>query len=103
MRESSHQAAQFARIPVASPSLSVSVDTIPRATWRELYLGALFETDKHKILERIAEAERALLLREHELFTRPQNHSEREAVNIAIHSLHALRSCLGHRNHDLAA
>jgi hypothetical protein len=101
MRESSHQAAQFASIHVASPSLSI--DPIGRATWRDLYLQALFETDKHKVCNRIAAAERALLFREHELFNGPQNITEREAVNTALHALHALRSCLEHRKHDLAA
>jgi hypothetical protein len=66
-------------------------------------LGALFETDKRKIPERIAEAERALICREHELFTGTKNKFEREAVNTALHSLHALRSCLDHRPHGIAA
>ena len=86
---------------MASPSLSV--DSTAHASWRELYLGALFETDKRKIPERIAEAERALICREHELFTGTKNKSEREAVNTALHALHALRSCLDHRPHGIAA
>ena len=37
--------------------------------WRDLYLQALFETDRSRMYSRIAEAERVLFRREHELFT----------------------------------
>lgn len=63
-------------------------------SWRNLYLQALFETDKTKISMRISEAERALLFREHELFTGIPDPIERDAVNAALHALHALRNCL---------
>lgn len=35
--------------------------------WRDVYVAALFESDNAKLLERIAEAEGALLLRAREL------------------------------------
>src|SRR5215470_6271769 len=42
-------------------------------SWRELYLLALFEPDKTKANSRITEAEKALIRRERELFTNPQD------------------------------
>lgn len=71
--------------------------------WRDLYLLALFETDSRKSAARIAEAEKALILREHELFTHPVAASERDAVNTALHALHALKHCLATRSTTLAA
>lgn len=41
---------------------------------------------------RISEAERALLSREHELFTEIPDPVEREAVNAALHALTGLRT-----------
>lgn len=64
-------------------------------SWHDLYLQALFETNKSKLPRSIAEAERALLIREHELFTGRQDPIEREAVNAALHALQALKSCMG--------
>ncbi|HEU0049740.1 MAG TPA: hypothetical protein VFQ43_19285 [Nitrososphaera sp.] len=62
-------------------------------TWRELYKAALFETDKSKSLERIANAEMALSLRMHELFhAGSQDLQERQAVDTAISALYILRS-----------
>ena len=66
----------------------------PHHAWRDLYLQALFETDKSKICVRISEAERALLSREHELFAGIPDPAEREEVNTALHALSALRTCL---------
>jgi len=37
-------------------------------SWKELYKAALFETDKSRVSERIAQAEWALSLRARELF-----------------------------------
>jgi hypothetical protein len=62
--------------------------------WRELYRAALFEIDDQKLPSRIAEAERALLLRERELFTTASDDiEEQQAVNDALYALKALRSC----------
>ena len=70
---------------------TASTASIP---WRALYLQALFETDRSQICIRIAQAELALLRREHELYNDPSPRSERDAVINALHALHALRSCL---------
>ena len=63
--------------------------------WKELYRAALFETDKSKVSERIAQAEWALSLRARELFhTDKEFFQERQAVDAATHALRALRSTL---------
>lgn len=63
--------------------------------WRDLYLQALFETDPAAIHCRISQAERALIRREHDLFTQAEARAEREAIINALNALNALRSCLG--------
>jgi hypothetical protein len=45
-------------------------------SWRHLYITALFERDQLKLPSRVAEAERALLLRTRELFGTPENNGE---------------------------
>jgi hypothetical protein len=72
-------------------------------TWRDLYLQALFETDKKKIRLRILKAEQALIAREHELFRGLSSAGERDAVNNALHALQVLKNCLPSRNQRLAA
>jgi len=60
--------------------------------WKELYDAALFETDKNKLSERIANAQWALALRARELFHTDSEHlQERQAVDSAISDLYALR------------
>ena len=48
-----------------NPGSSKSLD---REAWRDLYRAALFEVDKTRIPERIAQAEEALVVRARELF-----------------------------------
>ena len=80
-----------------------SVGSTEHPSWRELYLLALFEVDKHKASALIVEAERALVLRERELFGRPQHAAERDAINTALHSLEALKICVSGDRHVTAA
>ena len=64
-------------------------------SWKELYRAALFETDKSRVSERIAQAEWALSLRARELFhTDKDFFPERQAVDAATHALHALRGTI---------
>ncbi len=64
-------------------------------SWKELYRAALFETDKSKVSERIAQAEWALSQRARELFrTDKEFFHERQAVDAATQALQALRSAL---------
>ena len=62
-------------------------------SWKNLYTAALFEIDRAKLPERIAEAEAALIVRARELFHAPGDHiEEQEAVDDAMYALRALRS-----------
>ena len=63
--------------------------------WRELYRTALSETDPQKLQVRIAEAEKAIILRGRELFGMSGDTSEEaEALDDALYALRALRSSL---------
>jgi len=60
--------------------------------WKESYKAAIFETDKTKILERIADAEIALAMRARELFQASgDNTNERQALDASMSALHTLR------------
>jgi hypothetical protein len=73
---------------------SISFGSSP--CWRELYKAALFETDKNRLPERIAEAEKAIVARARELFnTTTDNIEEDQALDDALYALRALQSCLG--------
>ena len=72
----------------ANPSQSSSPNS-----WRDAYIAALFEVDKSKLGERIADAEMAFALRARELFHAQGDHIEEQtALEDALYSLHALRS-----------
>ena len=61
--------------------------------WRELYKAALSEIGKSELLERIAEAEKAAVLRARELFQAAgDNGEETEALEDVMYALHALGS-----------
>ena len=67
----------------------------PLSSWRELYQAALFETDRHRLGERITIAERALVTRGRELFfAEDMDRAEQRAVEQALNALHALENCL---------
>jgi hypothetical protein len=86
-----------------SSSTPPSFASAEHPSWRDLYMAALFESDKNTASALIAKAERALLLRERELFASLQDPAEREAVNNALHSLAALKRCLGVGSSTMAA
>ncbi len=61
--------------------------------WRDLYKAALFEIDKTRLPERIAQAEEALVVRARELFHMAgDNIEEEEALDDTMYALHALGS-----------
>jgi len=63
--------------------------------WHVLYQAALFETDRNKIPERIAEAEKAILGRIKELFAVTADHIEEDQIlDDALYALRALRNCV---------
>ena len=72
-----------------------NISSISRPSWHVLYQAALFETDPDKIVQRVAEAERAILLRMKELFAITGDHIEEDQVlDDALYGLRALRSCV---------
>jgi hypothetical protein len=61
--------------------------------WRQQYRAALFEIEESKLPARIAEAEKAVVLRARDLFQAAgDNGEETEALDHAMYALHALRS-----------
>jgi hypothetical protein len=62
--------------------------------WKDLYVAALFENDKPRIAERIATAQVAILARRRELTLSVNDVRERHALDNALFSLEALRTCL---------
>ena len=71
----------------------------PRASpaWRALYVAALFETDEGRMVQRVDEAKKALVVRARELFQTPGDHlQEQSAIEDAFQSLHALEQCRLH-------
>jgi len=61
--------------------------------WRQVYRAVLSEIDKSKLAQRIAEAEKAVVLRARELFQAAgDNGEETEALDDVMYALHALRS-----------
>ena len=63
--------------------------------WAQFYKAALFELDANKVVDRIGEAEMALVTRARELFhSAGDNIEEEQAVDDAMYALHALRSAL---------
>lgn len=66
----------------------------PPQLWKDLYIAALFENIEPKIAERIAEAQSAILDRRRELTLSVNDVRERHAIDNALFSLEALRTCL---------
>jgi hypothetical protein len=61
--------------------------------WRALYRAALSESDKGKLPKRVAEAEKAVVLRARELFQAAGHNGEETAArDDVMYLLHALRS-----------
>ncbi len=61
--------------------------------WRQRYRAALSEIDKSKLAQRIAEAEKAVVLRARELFQAAgDNGEETEALEDVMYALHTLQS-----------
>jgi len=71
-------------------------DRPPPPSWRGLYVAALFETDENRMAQRIAAAEKALVVRARELFQATGDNLEEEsAIDDALYALHALEHCTG--------
>lgn len=79
---------------VFSENLGASA-AILSADWRRKYAAALFEADRRRLRWRIAEAERSMAIREHELFGDDSARLEVKAINSSMNALQALRLCFG--------
>ncbi len=70
-------------------------ESVGTDAWRDLYKAALFEADRRKLPSRLAEAERALMLRSRELFAISSVRTEEwHAVHKGLYALRALRGFL---------
>ena len=70
-----------------------SSSSLDSRAWKDLYKAALFEVDKTRLPDRIAQAEEALALRARELVhVAGDNIEEGEALDDAVYALHALRN-----------
>jgi hypothetical protein len=76
----------------------------PMLHWHDLYHAALFETDRSKVLDRIADAEKAILARIKQLFVMETDHIEEDMVlDDALYALRALRNCVAHEEQEKIA
>jgi hypothetical protein len=65
-----------------------------RGSWKDLYIAALFENDKAKLAERIALAQLVISSRRKELLMSRNDTEERQGLDNALFSLHALATSL---------
>jgi DNA-directed RNA polymerase len=61
--------------------------------WKDLYIAALFETDKTKIAGRIARAQIAIETHRRKICWSTNHRQERQALDTAQFSLQALATC----------
>jgi hypothetical protein len=64
------------------------------ANWKELYIAALFESDKAKLAAKITRAEVAIVARRRKSMMPGGDMQERNVLDAALLSLQALASCL---------
>jgi len=82
-------------------AVHLSLDSAELCKWRQLYLAALFETDKQKLPSCIATAELAMSQRARELFATPEGgDEERDGLQEALYALRALRHCVELKTYD---
>jgi hypothetical protein len=62
--------------------------------WKELYVAVLFENDKSKLAEKIAEAQAAIIARRRQSLGSGPNTKKKQALDTALLSLQALANCL---------
>lgn len=71
------------------------------AGWQDYYRAALFERNRSKVPGRIADAEKQIVARARELFKNgSHNVTERDALDIALYALRALKGSLNWKTRD---
>jgi len=78
--------------------MSTDISKSPDSSyWRQMYRAALSEVDKSQLPERIAGAEKAVVLRARELFQAAgDNGEETEALDDVMYALHRFTKQLPH-------
>jgi len=72
---------------------------VPRlepADWKALYRAAIFETNRSAVMERVSEAEKAVLARGRELYYGHGTLEEKEDLEDALYALRAFRTACEH-------
>lgn len=72
------------------------VSQLKSEDWKALYRAAILETDTSAVLERVLEAERAVLARGRELFCGDGTQEEKEDLEDALYALRAFRTAQQH-------
>ena len=67
-----------------------------RTDWKARYRAAILETDRSLGSQKVAEAEKAILARERELFYASGTFEEKEDLEDALYALRALRTAWQH-------
>ena len=70
--------------------------------WKTLYRAAILETNKKVILQRVFEAEQAVLARGRELFYTAGAREEEEALEDALYALRAFKTAWEHTEPEVA-
>lgn len=60
--------------------------------WEPAYQSAVLETDNELLPTRIAEAEKAILMRSLNLLSGPEHEAERTAIQDALHNIRVLKT-----------
>ncbi|HLV87826.1 MAG TPA: hypothetical protein VKV39_12655 [Candidatus Sulfotelmatobacter sp.] len=75
--------------------MAIHLDQSSNGGWKNLYVAALLEGDRNKMLVLIERADSAIVSRMRELLDAPANFAEeQEDLDDAAYALHALRTCL---------
>jgi hypothetical protein len=64
--------------------------------WKTLYRAAILEENASRIRQRVTEAEKAVLVRQRELFYADGTAEEKEALEDALYALRAFRTAYQH-------
>ena len=67
-------------------------------SWKQLYLVAIREPNSRRVSDRVTQAERAIVARARELFSKGgDDRDEKEALDDAMYALHALETSCRNR------